>query len=133
MRAHVADASSSGGTTVDRRPAPAWVTANRMSLAVAAGKSDHSSAIVPVTNGAAALVPEKFLRPPDASRLWTPSPGADTPRNAMEWLRFESGVGLPARSQATTGSTQGWRVMTDPPSAPWFPAATTIIAPRAEA
>ena len=35
----------------------AWVTASLTSWAVAEGNIDHSSAIVPVTKGAATLVP----------------------------------------------------------------------------
>src|SRR5260370_4743019 len=49
-------ASSSGGTTVTRRTV-AWVTSWFTSWPVAEGNIDHSSAIVPVTKGAATLFP----------------------------------------------------------------------------
>ena len=52
-------ASSSGGTTVVRPCLSAFAIAHLTSAALALGNSDHKSAIVPVTNGAAALVPPK--------------------------------------------------------------------------
>src|ERR1700704_1682038 len=71
---YAAQASSSGGTTV-RRGAKAWVTASLICAADAAGNSEYSSAIAPVTNGAAALVPPNVRGLPSALRLVIPSPG----------------------------------------------------------
>ena len=81
--------------------------ASLICAAVAAGNSDHNSAIVPVTNGTATLVPPSVSDCPSAPRLVMPSPGARKPRLPMELPRFDSFVGLPVRSQATTGRTQG--------------------------
>ena len=91
------------------------VRANRTSLALAAGKRDHSSAAVPVTKGAAALVPENSRKAPSGRRLRMFSPGARTPRTAMDRLTFASAPGRPAASHASTGSTQGCRVTAELP------------------
>ena len=96
----------------------AWVTASLIFAAVAVGNSDHKSAIVPVTKGTATLVPPSVSEDPAAPRLVMPAPGARKPRLPMELPRFDSFVGRPARLQATTGMTQGWRVMAELPRVP---------------
>ena len=83
------------------------VTASLISMAVAAGNSDHKSAIVPVTKGTATLVPLSVTRWPSAARLVMLSPGALKPRLPIELPRFDSFIGRPRRSQATTGMTHG--------------------------
>src|SRR5215471_9096573 len=77
---YAAHASSNGGTTVVRRGPPAFVTAHLTSAAPAVGNSDHKSAIVPVTKGAAALVPPAVTEPDSGPRLVMPTPGALRPR-----------------------------------------------------
>jgi hypothetical protein len=57
--------------------------------AVATENIDCNSAIVPVTNGAAALVPLKIGELPLAPRLVMPSPGAASPRRPIEFPKFE--------------------------------------------
>ncbi len=86
--------------------------------------------MAPVTNGAAKLVPPRLVAEPRAARLSIGSPGPPSPRLPMELLRFDSLSGRPRRSQATTGMTQGWRVIAELPTAPWLPAAATTSAPR---
>jgi hypothetical protein len=90
-----------------RRVPGAWVTASLICTAVAAGNSDHNSAIVPVTKGAATLVPPSVSGCPSALKLVTASPGAVKPRLPIELPRFDSFIGLPRRLQATTGMTHG--------------------------
>ena len=99
--------SSNGGTTEARLGVDGWVTASLMCAAVADGNADHSSAVAPVTNGTATLVPPSVSDCPSAPRLVTRSPGALRPRLPIELPRFESFIGLPRRSQATTGMTHG--------------------------
>src|SRR5207249_4982921 len=111
-------ASNNGGTIVVRRGAGAWVTAYLTSAAVAAGHSDHNSAMVLVTKGVAALVPPNVSGEPFAPRLVMSSPGAINPRRPSELPRFDVRIGLPCRSQATTGRTHGWRVIAVLPSIP---------------
>src|SRR5215467_6611452 len=89
----------------------AWAT-------VASGNIERSSASVPVTNGVAALVPPEVNGFPSGPRLVTASPGAIRPRRAIELPRLDTASGRPARSQATTGMTQGWRVIAEPPMVP---------------
>ena len=74
---------------------PACVTANLIRAALAPGNSDQSNAMVPVTKGAAALVPAKVCGLPSAPRLTMFSPGAESPHLPMELPRFDSGVGRP--------------------------------------
>ena len=63
---------------------PACVTASLIWAAVAPGNSDQSSAIAPVTKGAAALVPPNVCGLPFVPRLVTFSPGALSPRLPIE-------------------------------------------------
>src|SRR5881227_1489776 len=86
--------------------------------ALASGNIERSSASAPVTKGVAALVPLEVNGCLLAPRLVIPSPGAIRPRRAIELPRLETARGLPARSQATTGMTQGWRVIAEPPTVP---------------
>ena len=69
------------------------VTAALMRAATAPGYTDHSSAIVPVTKGAAALVPPSVYGLPSVPRLVTFSPGALSPCRPIEDPRFESPSG----------------------------------------
>ncbi len=108
----------------------AWVTASFISTAVADGNTDHNSAIAPVTKGAAILVPPRVSGFPSAPRLVIASPGAHRPRLPTELPRLERLIGLPWRSQATTGITHGWRVIGELPMAPWLPEAATVMTPR---
>jgi hypothetical protein len=103
-----------------------------ISGAATPGNSDQSRAIAAVTNGAAALVPSSVRDCPSDPRLVTCWPGALRPRLPTEPLRFDPGVGLPSRSHAITGSTHGWRVMTELLIVPSLPdAATTSTRRRA--
>ena len=111
-------ASSMGGTTEARRRVETRETASLICGAVALGNSDHNNAIAPVTNGTATLVPPSVSVCPSGPRLVMVSPGAVKPRLPIEIPRFESGIGLPRRSQATTGMTHGWRVMVELPRVP---------------
>jgi hypothetical protein len=74
--------------------------------------------MVPVTKGAAALVPLKVRGLPLVPRLVMFCPGALSPRLPIESLKFDSLVGRPPSSQLTTGITQGWRVIAELPTAP---------------
>ena len=67
----------------------ACATADFTSAAVVVGNSDHSSAMAPVTNGVAALVPPDGYSGPTAPRLVTLSPGALTPRRPIVCPRFD--------------------------------------------
>ena len=96
----------------------ARVTASLICAALAAGNSDHNSAIAPVTNGTATLVPPSVSGCPSAPKLVTPSPGALKPRLPIELPKFDASVGLPRGSQAPAGMTQGCRVMAELPSVP---------------
>jgi hypothetical protein len=91
----LAEASSNGGTTEARRGRFALVTASLICAAFAAGNSDHKSAIVPVTNGTATLVPPSVSGWPPVLKLVTPSPGALKPRLPIELPKFDSFIGLP--------------------------------------
>src|SRR5258708_3545236 len=95
MASYAAQASSKGGAMLLRAGLPARITANLIWAAVALGNSDQSSAIVPVTNGAAALVPPNIAGLPSVPRLVIFSPGAASPRLPIELPRFDSVVGLP--------------------------------------
>src|SRR5690242_17167654 len=101
-----------------------------MRVILACGNSDSSNAIAPVTKGAAALVPPDTCCPPFVARLVTPTPGAIRPRLPMDHPKFDSGRGRPHKSQAATGITAGWRVITELPTRPSLPAAVTTITPR---
>src|ERR1700736_2752046 len=118
MTLWIAQALSSAGTTVGRRCAWAWATADLSWLALASTNSDHTNAIAPVTKGAATLVPPEGSAFPLALRLVTPSPGALNPRRPMELPRFDWLSGFPSRSQPATGITHGWRVITELPTTP---------------
>ena len=74
--------------------------------------------MAPVTKGAAALVPPEVTGFPSIPRLVTASPGAMSPRRAIELPRFDARNGLPARSQATTGTTEACCVIAEPPTVP---------------
>ena len=67
----------------------ACVTASFTAWAVAQGKMDHSSATVPVANGAATLAPLQGNDSAPALELTTPSPGARRPRRPIERPAFE--------------------------------------------
>jgi hypothetical protein len=82
-------------------------TARRICDAEALRNADHMSAIVPVTNGAAALVPVKVKVFVSVPRLVTFWPGARNPLRPTEGPRLEIRSGLPRSSQAATGITQG--------------------------
>src|SRR5271166_534031 len=97
---------------------PHRVIANFTSDAPASGNSDQSNAIVPVTKGAAALVPLKVRGLPFVPRLVIFCPGALSPPLPIESPRFDSPVGRPLPSQLTTGITQGWRVIAELPTVP---------------
>ena len=73
----------------------AWATAALIWAALAPGNSDQSNAIVPVTKGAAALVPLNVLGSPFGPRLVMFSPGAPSPRLPIEPPRFDSASGFP--------------------------------------
>ena len=94
------------------------VTADLTLVACAAGYTDHKSAMVPATKGAATLVPPEMSDPPTAPRPVILSPGARRPRLPMVLPRFDRPTGRPWRSQAATGMTQGWRVIAELPIAP---------------
>lgn len=74
--------------------------------------------MAPVTNGVATLVPPNVRGWPAVPRLVMFVPGAENPRRPMELPKFDSLMGLLIRSQATTGMTQGWRVIAELPSVP---------------
>ena len=69
----VTPASSNGGVTAVLRLPP--VTAQLQGRRARSGDSEQRSAIVPVTNAAATLVPPSVLAPPATSRPGTASPG----------------------------------------------------------
>src|SRR5438874_521513 len=94
------------------------VMANFILVGVASGNSDHKRAMVPVTNGAATLVPPEVTGLPLAARLVMFSPGARSPCLPIEFPKFDWCSGLPPRSQATTGMTHGWRVIEELPIVP---------------
>ena len=115
-----------------RRPCidAGWRMADLIWFMSACGNSDHKSAIVPVTKGAAALVPPDICCLPFVPRLMIPKPGAIKPRWPMERPRFDLEMGRPRRSQAATGITPACEVITEFPTNPWFPLAATTITPR---
>jgi hypothetical protein len=75
------------------------VIANFTPAAPAAGNSDQSNAVVPVTNGAAALVPLKVRGFPLVPRLVIFCPGALSPLLPIESPRFDSLAGRPLTSR----------------------------------
>ena len=111
-------ASMRGGTTEALRIVEDRIRASLIWAALMEGNSDHKSAIAPVTNGTATLVPPSVRGSPLVPRLVMPAPGAKSPRLPIELLKFDSFSGLPWRSHATTGMTQGWRVIAELPSVP---------------
>src|SRR5262249_39052845 len=96
----------SGGTIVGRRFAWLCRIACLIASAGAEGNSDHNSAMVPVTNGVATLVPSTNMACPCEPRLVIPTPGAARTRAPMDEPRFEDPHGRPSRSHAVTGITQ---------------------------
>lgn len=82
-------------------------TAIRICDAGTLRNADHRSAIVPVTNGAAALVPVKVNVSVSVPRLVTFSPGAHNPLRPTEGPRLDIRSSLPRSSQAATGITHG--------------------------
>lgn len=86
---YAVQAFSKGGTTVVRLIPDAVMSASFTEAAVAFGNIDSNNAIVPVTNGAAALVPPKVGGWPLIATLVMPSPGALSPRRPIEFPRFE--------------------------------------------
>jgi len=101
---YAARAFNIGGTIV-------WdllgLKANLISAAVASGNSDHKSAMVPVTKGAATLVPHILIDFPPGARLVMLLPGALRPYILMDLPKFEVLIGLPVESHAVTGITHG--------------------------
>ena len=74
---------------------------------------------MPVTNGVATPLSTAAERlAVGAQELVTVSPGAITPCREIELLRLDMASGLPAKLQATTGMTHGWRVMAELPTVP---------------
>ena len=65
-----------------------WVTADLIVAALAPGNSDQSSAMAPVTKGAAALVPPNVCGLRFAPRLVMSTPGAIRPRLPIEFPRL---------------------------------------------
>src|SRR5215469_15145864 len=96
---------------------PSRVTARNACGAGTRGNSEQSSAIVPVTNGAAALVPPKLRGLLSLPKAATSTPGARRPRLPIEAPRLEDSVGSPFAPQAATGITQGCRVIAELPIA----------------
>ena len=92
---YAAHASNSGGTMLFLRRPLDRVTANLISPAPVFGNSDQSSAMAPVTKGAAALVPPKACSLPSALRLAMFTPGALSPCRPIDLPRFDSPNGLP--------------------------------------
>ena len=92
---YAAHASSNGGTMVFLRRRPDCVTASLISPALASGNSDQSSAMAPVTKGAAVLVPAKACSLASALRLAMLTPGALRPWHAIDLPRFDALKGLP--------------------------------------
>ena len=90
--------------------------ASLICAAVMLGYSDHNSAAAPVTNGQAALVPEKRAGAPSELTLSKSWPGAASPRWPIEALKLQSLAARPARSIETTGITHGCLVMHEPPT-----------------
>ena len=88
MSRYAAHASSKGGTTAARLPPDAEMIAPFTAAIGALGNKDRKRAIVPVTNGAAALVPPEAGRLLKV-RLMIPSPGALNPRRPIDFPRFE--------------------------------------------
>lgn len=93
------------------------------------GYSDQRRAAAPVTNGQAALVPEKLVGIPSGLRLVTSCPGAPSPLWPIDELRLESSTGRPARFIEMIGFTHGSFVMHEPPMAAGLPAAATTSTP----
>ena len=85
----------------------------RTSAAEASGNADQSSAMLPVTNGTAKLVPLNVISWPLGPRLVMRSPGAMRPRLPTEELRLEVPRWTSALPQAVTGITQEWRVIAE--------------------
>jgi hypothetical protein len=74
--------------------------------------------MVPVTKGAAALVPENVKAVPLAPRLVIACPGAHNPRRPIDPPKLDSLVGRPFWSHATTGITQRCRTNDELPIIP---------------
>jgi hypothetical protein len=66
-----------------------WINADFSSAAVAPGNREYKSAMVPVTKGAAALVPLNVRKLPSVPRLMIALPGAIRPCLPIECPRFE--------------------------------------------
>jgi hypothetical protein len=86
-------AFSTGGTTLSRRVPSAYKTAYFKAEAVAVGNIDHNNAKVPVTNGAAALVPPKEAAWPSEPKLVMFSAGALMPQRPVERPKFDALIG----------------------------------------
>ena len=108
----------SGGTTVLRPGAVELVIAILTCAVVAAGKSDQSKAMVPVTNGVAALVPVSMCDEFPAPRLTISSPGAPSPFLPIEAPMLDRFNGRPCWLYAATGMTAGCCVSVLPPTVP---------------
>src|SRR5258708_5576468 len=96
-----------------RRGVDACKIASLISAALAWGNCDHSNAIAPVTNGAAALVPLAVNQPSGAAKLVILSPGARNPSLPIEAPKLDWLMGRPTSLQAVTGITQGCRVIAE--------------------
>jgi hypothetical protein len=112
-----AHASSNGGV-IARDRLHDCVTACFMRAALAPLNSDQSNAIVPVTKGAAALVPPEVSDLSPGPRLVMFSAGAANPHLPIDLPMLDSIVGLPCKSQPITAMTHGCRVMEELPTFP---------------
>ena len=108
----------------------AWVRASLICAAVAAGNTDHSSAVAPVTKGAATLVPPSVSDWPPEPRLVMPSPGGHQapPADGAAQIRLVHR----STTQVTTHHGDDPRMAGDggTAEAPLLPAAATTITPR---
>src|SRR2546425_12612641 len=103
-----------------------------MSLERADGNVDQSSAIAPVTNGPAMLVPLLFVKLPPGALPITDTPGAISPR-PIEIPRLVSRLGTPRESHAATGISQEFWLSASRPTCESFPAGAMIIVFRRRA
>ena len=76
------------------------VTACRICAALARGNNDHSSAMAPVTNGAAKLVPLSLTVAPSPPKLSIASPAALSPRRPIESHRAKRPRLAPQRTDS---------------------------------
>ena len=88
-----------------------FVTAYIIAEGVAFGNIDQSSAIHPVTKGAAKLVPliTEYLPPGEVLVIFTP--GAINPLFPIEEPKFELRSRVPYSLQLAIGISQGWLII----------------------